>query len=74
MLLEIFPRLCSFSISSDKLPFQDMLKYVLNLTNKHPQALITFGLLAVVRPEDIRSEILNIFKIIVQIIQQSLSK
>lgn len=74
MLLEIFPRLCNFGNASDKLPFQEMLNYALNLTNKHPQALITVGLLAVVRPEDICPKIPNVFKIIIQIIQQCLSK
>lgn len=74
ILLEIFPRLCDFDSLFNQIPFQYMLNYSINLTNIHFQALITVGLLAVIRPNDVRSKVFNIFKIIIQKFQKSVSK
>uniref|UniRef100_A0A915E5G1 Serine/threonine-protein kinase TOR n=1 Tax=Ditylenchus dipsaci TaxID=166011 RepID=A0A915E5G1_9BILA len=70
VLLEIFPRLTSFSDLHDMVPFKEMLNHALQLTHRYPQALLTLGLLAVDRPTEIKHKAQSILKILVDILQQ----
>lgn len=81
VLLEIFPRLSSFSdvVQHELLavPFQEMLMHAIQMASRpnavqFPQALLTIGLLAVDRPTEVHQKALqSILQIILQTLQQA---
>lgn len=77
VLLEIYPRLASFIDTNGMLPFHNVFEVVdhsLSIVSKYPDAMLTLGLLALSRPQEIRPKIAHILNMLVQHIQSSLAK
>lgn len=73
LLLEIFPRLACFH-NGNKLPLESVVEYTLTMTSKQAQALVTFGLLSMERPQALASKASKFITIVAAQIQQCLVK
>ncbi|KAL7080367.1 hypothetical protein ACQ4LE_000271 [Meloidogyne hapla] len=77
ILLELFPRLASFSDNSGQQLFSyvpEAAEHSLALVGKYPEAMLTLGLLALSRPLEIRSKIAPILNILIQHMHLAVSK
>lgn len=75
--MEIFPRLASFVDTNFSMPFCNVIEaaeHSLAIVNKYPEAIVTFGFLALSRPIEIRPKLQQILGIIVQHTQMAISK
>ncbi|CAK5074310.1 unnamed protein product [Meloidogyne enterolobii] len=77
ILLELFPRLASFSDNNGQQLFcyvPEAAEHSLALVGKYPEAMLTLGLLALSRPLEIRSKIAPILNILIQHMHLAVSK
>jgi hypothetical protein len=72
IILELLPRLASFVDINSAMPFSnvpDATDNILSIVNKNAEAMLSLGLLALYRPNEIRPKIPHILNLIIQRIQ-----